>query len=68
METIELDNGNKVHFKKDPRYGYWSVNFDKGGIPKELEGQYTSLPFLKERVEHYLSIREKNRTAFKKVV
>lgn len=60
--TLDLDNGNKVHFKSHPRYGTWSVNFDKGGIPPSLEGQWQSLDDLKDKVNYYLSIREKNRT------
>lgn len=65
IETIELENGNKAHFKKNPRFGTWSVNFDKGGIPEILEGEWQSLPDLKAKTEYYLSIREKNKTGFK---
>lgn len=67
MEQISLDleNGNKVHFKKHPRYGSWSVNFDKGGIPSSLEGEFLSLDELKRKVNYYLSIREKNKTRIK---
>ena len=63
--TVELENVNKAHFKKQPRYGTWSVNFDKGGIPPSLEGQWQSLDELKEKLNHYLSIREKNKTKIK---
>jgi hypothetical protein len=65
IETIELENGNKVHYKRHPRYGTWSVNFDKGGIPESLSGEWQSLPDLKTRVNYYLSIREKNKTRMK---
>lgn len=64
-ETYELENGNKVHYTKHPRYGTWSVNFDKGGIPAILQGQFQSLLDLKAKTEYYLSIREKNRTKVK---
>lgn len=66
-DTLELENGNKVHFKKHPRYGTWSVNFDKGGIPDSLAGEYQSLLDLKAKVKYYLSIREKNKTRVKEV-
>lgn len=65
LVTIPLENGNKAHFKKHPRYGTWSVNFDKGGIPPILEGQWQSMDELKHKLNHYLSIREKNRTKIK---
>lgn len=64
-ETLELENGNKVHFTKHPRYGFWSVNFDKGGIPSILQGHWQSLTDLKAKVAYYLEHREKNRTKFK---
>lgn len=65
VETVELENGNKLHYTKHPRYGTWSVSFDKGGIPSVLEGQFQSLNDLKARTEYYLSIREKNKTRVK---
>lgn len=64
-ETVELENGNKLHYTKHPRYGTWSVNFDKGGIPEVLQGQFQSLHDLKAKTEYYLSIREKNKTRVK---
>lgn len=65
VDTVELENGNKLHYKKHPRYGTWSVNFDKGGLPAYLEGQWQSLDDLKVKVEYYLANREKNRTKVK---
>lgn len=65
VETVELENGNKLHYTKHPRYGTWSVNFDKGGIPEILQGQFQSLSDLKAKTEYYLSIREKNKTRVK---
>lgn len=65
VETVELENGNKLHYTKHPRYGTWSVNFDKGGIPEILQGQFQSLNDLKAKTEYYLSIREKNKTRVK---
>ena len=50
---------NKVYFKKHPRYGTWSVNFDKGGMAKNLQGQFTSFQQLYDNTNHYLQNREK---------
>jgi len=63
--TQELENGNKLHFKSDPRFGFWTVNFDKGGIPDELSGSYLSLQELQGKVDTYLASREKNKTKVK---
>lgn len=38
--TIELENGNKVNFTAGPRYPFWTISFEKGGVPKELSGMY----------------------------
>ena len=65
FETVPLENGNKLHYKRHPRYGTWSVNFDKGGIPDSLAGEFLSLQDLKAKVEYYLTIREKNKTKVK---
>lgn len=65
QETLELENGSKVHFTKNPRYGLWSVHFDRGSIPAVLEGMYQSLPDLKAKVAYYLEHREKNKTKVK---
>jgi hypothetical protein len=61
QETIDLPTGGKLHFKKHPRYGTWSLNFDKGAIPERLAGQWQSLADLKEKTFHYLEHREKNK-------
>lgn len=54
--------GNKVHFKKHPRYGTWSVGFDKGGIPESLDGEYTLFADIFYKTNYYLANREKNPT------
>lgn len=57
QRTVDLDNGNKVHYKKDPRFGFWTVNFDKGGIPEVLKGQYTQVQYAEKAVEAYFAKR-----------
>lgn len=50
---------NKVWFRKNPRYGSWSVNFDKGQLPSILKGQFLRFEELYELTEFYLQNREK---------
>lgn len=57
--SFKLPGQNKVHFTKNPRFGSWSVNFDKGGIPQSLSGQYQFFQELYDKVDHYLKSREK---------
>ena len=52
-----LENGNVITFKcKDP-YGFWTVHYDKGGMPKNLQGQYTAFEYAYADVKKYLSTK-----------
>lgn len=61
VRTFQLPGQNKVHFTREPRYGHWTVHFDKGGIPFSLSGQHTSYIDLYNKVNQYLKTREKFR-------
>lgn len=61
QRSFNLKGGNLVHFKKNPRYGSWSVNFDKGGIPESLSGRWLLFEDLFDKTNFYL----KNRVQFK---
>lgn len=41
-KVLDLPSGNKVHFKQYPPHGMWRMTFERGQLPKELEGSYTS--------------------------
>lgn len=66
--SLELENGNVVHFTTDPRTSFWRISFDKGGIPKELSGLYTDYKDAVYAAETYLARREKNKTQIKEKV
>jgi hypothetical protein len=53
--TVELKNGNKLHFKRSDPYGFWTVNYDKGQLPAHLLGQYTSYDRAEAAVKTYLN-------------
>lgn len=63
--VVELENGNSLHYRSDPRYGFWTVNFDKGGLPPELKGRFLELQDLQRRTETYLARRVNNKTKVK---
>jgi len=40
---FSLDNGNRAVFSREGNpFGYWTVRFEKGGQPKDLDGMFTS--------------------------
>lgn len=62
-KVVEMENGNSVKFTAGPRYPYWRVSFDKGGMPAELSGLYTDFDKAYAAVKFYLEHRAaKNRT------
>lgn len=61
-EVMELENGGKVKFERHPRYGLWTVHFERGDVPVGLKGHWSDLHQLKEKVTLYLANRQKNKT------
>ena len=43
-------------------YSFFRVKFEKGSVPSELSGRYSSLDKGKEAVEHYLRNKVKTKT------
>ena len=50
-----------VH-KEESGYSFFRVKFEKGSVPSELSGRYSSLDKGKEAVEHYLRDKVKTKT------
>tara|TARA_R100001510_G_scaffold46363_1_gene43275 strand:+ start:954 stop:1253 length:300 start_codon:yes stop_codon:yes gene_type:complete len=48
--------------KEESGYSFFRVKFEKGSVPSELSGRYTSLQKGKEAVEHYLRNKVKTKT------
>lgn len=65
VRTIEMENGNKVNFTSGPRHPFWRVSFEKGGMPKELQGSYTDFHRAHTAVKNYLARRPLNKTKLK---
>lgn len=53
VKRIELEN-NTIYIKKTDPYGFWTVNFDKGQMPENLRGSYTSFSDAEREVLTYL--------------
>lgn len=64
--VLELENGNKVKFTAGPRYPYWRISFERGGIPDCLSGWYTDYDKAVLAVKQYLEQRRnRNKTTIK---
>ena len=48
--------------KEESGYSFFRVKFEKGSVPSELSGRYSSLQKGKEAVEHYLRNKVKTKT------
>jgi hypothetical protein len=48
--------------KEDSGYSFFKIKFEKGKVPDELSGRYSSLQKGKEAVEHYLRNKVKTKT------
>jgi hypothetical protein len=61
---VILDNGNKyhVHQKVECPFGYWYIHMDKGQIPDELRGAFTSPTVAYAAINSYLQTSKSRRT------
>lgn len=57
--TMDLGN-NVVHIKKEGPYGFWFISLEKGQLPNQLKGSYTSFLEAEKAVSFYY-INEKGR-------
>ena len=48
--------------KEESGYSFFRVRFEKGSVPSELSGRYSSLDKGKEAVEYYLRNKVKTKT------
>jgi hypothetical protein len=59
VRIVELENKNKVYFKRKDPYGYWYMNMEKGQLPEHLRGAYTT--YTKALSELNLYLQDSNR-------
>lgn len=50
---------NVLHVRKTDPYGLWHCAYERGQVPSELSGQFTSFDEAKKAVESYLKNRGK---------
>lgn len=52
---LVLESGNVITFKCTDPYGFWTVHYEQGMMPKKLKGQYTTFDYAYADVKKYLS-------------
>ena len=50
---------NVLHVRRTDPFGFWHCSYEKGGMPEELQGSYTSFDEARKAVEGYLSKTKK---------
>lgn len=54
LRTINLTNGNKINLKRNDPYGFWSVHYERGQVPAQLQGLYTESEIALQAVKAYI--------------
>lgn len=57
--VLDLEDGQKVHFRATNPYGLWSIHFNKGQLPEKLKGEYTSYEYALRDVLTYLGEKDR---------
>ena len=57
--VMTLDNGAKLIFERKDPYGFWSIHYEKGQVPEDLQGHYTTFDLAQKDVARYLARKDK---------
>lgn len=57
-KIFRLSTGNRVIFTMNPPFGYWTVNYERGGVPSHLTGNYNRFNDVYRLVESYLGQKD----------
>lgn len=55
----DLEGGNKLHCERKNPYGFISIHQDKGAVPPQLSGDYTSYDEADKAIRVYLNEKQK---------
>jgi hypothetical protein len=45
---------NILHARREDPYGFWTMHFERGEVPDELKGTYTTFDHCLKRIQIYL--------------
>lgn len=57
VRVTEIDNGNKITATLDDQYGFWTLKLNKGALPAEFKGSYTTHEQVDLAIKRYLLSR-----------
>jgi len=46
---------NILHAKRQDPYGFWTIHYERGPVPAELQGTFTSFSECWKKIEPFLS-------------
>tara|TARA_R110000822_G_scaffold246126_4_gene374517 strand:+ start:2554 stop:2883 length:330 start_codon:yes stop_codon:yes gene_type:complete len=52
--TISLNDGNFLHLRKEPVFGFWRFHLDKGKLPAFMDTTFTSVSEARKTMQKYL--------------
>ena len=53
LREIQLTTGNKIKIRRTDPFGLWHFEYQKGPIPKELEGHFTKVSYAIKTLEAF---------------
>ena len=56
---IDYLEANRVHYRSQDPYGFWTINLDRGSVPDSLRGYYTSYAEAVKAFETYQAQKKK---------
>lgn len=58
VREFDLGNGNKLFATRKDPYGHWFLSLERGALPEEFRGAYSSAYMMKQAVDRYVAIRK----------
>lgn len=59
VRTITLKSGNAINIRSEGPYGFWYISWERGQLPENLKGAYTSATEAENAVGTYLAEKGK---------
>lgn len=59
VRTFQLDNNKVIATKEDP-YGFWTIKFERGRVPDELSGHFTTFQQAEKMVMAWIAKKNKD--------
>lgn len=54
VREVELKTGNKIILKREDPFGFWYFHYERGPVPKQLQGAYTTVSLAERTLTHFI--------------